>query len=240
MTNFTTLILKDFSYGCHSNNSAHKQRRCCNFEFLSQLSSPLFNLQTNTSTVEVVFTFNARPLLFGFVVGAVSFARWSGLFKLNITLIRMFLVRSSIWYTQLSRYTRHPHTFKRIDYAHFPFLFSLDKLDSSCFVANWFLLSPSICLFVSHLSWRLSLLVDFSNRELSTKTIAILVFCAYFYVFLYAFPLRNLQPNLVFGPSEKTANLTVLLEQFSDWKDQVPSYLTTLDQVNISIDLTSS
>jgi hypothetical protein len=36
---------------------------------------------------------------------------------------------------------------------------------------------------------------------------------------------------MVTGPSTAAANLTLLLEQFPDWKEEVPSYLATFNEV---------
>jgi hypothetical protein len=58
-----------------------------------------------------------------------------------------------------------------------------------------------------------------------------MVLLSYSLVWIYAFPLRNLQPNLLYGPSIETMNMTIELGQFEEWRNEVPSYLAITGKV---------
>lgn len=64
------------------------------------------------------------------------------------------------------------------------------------------------------------------NKELTSKTIAIMVFFAYFVTWLHTFP--NSYNYMVFGPSPETIEYSKKLEKYSQWKGNVPSFAATV------------
>jgi hypothetical protein len=66
----------------------------------------------------------------------------------------------------------------------------------------------------------------FSNKELSSKTIAFLVFIAYFVTWLHTFP--NSYNYMVFSDTPEAVEYSKELEKFEQWRGHVPSYAATV------------